>query len=152
MRKLWLAGVLLGLVCLPVWADDEAEVRKIIAQFQEGMAAHDRSKIEPLVAEDMVAFENGGRNDGWADMRDNHMGPEFEGPAPPMEWEFVRVVASPQMAWGYTKTTFSVTRRDGEKMELLLWSIYVLEKRGGDWKITVLDWSLRVPRRRPSGG
>jgi len=36
----------------------------------------------------------------------------------------------------------------GEEVELLLWSIYVLEKRDGDWKITVLDWSLKVPRRR----
>jgi len=127
----------------------EAEVQKIIKQFQQGVAEHDISKLEPLVAEDMVAFENGGRNDGWKDFRDHHLIPEFKRPAPPMEWEFIRVAATPEMAWGYTKATFTVTRRNGgEEVELLLWSIYVLEKRDGDWKITVLDWSLKVPRRR----
>lgn len=150
MRNIFIVVVLAVLLVTPGAAAEEPEaaVRRIIKQFQEGSAAHDISQLEPLVAEDMVAFENGGRNDGWKDFRDHHLIPEFEGPAAPTEWEFVRVVASGEMAWGYTKSTITVTRRNGEEVELLLWSIYVLEKRDGDWKITVLDWSLKVPRRR----
>lgn len=150
MRNIFIVVALAVLLAAPGAAAEgpEAEVRRIIKEFQEGSAAHDISKLEPLMAEDMVAFENGGRNDGWKDFRDNHLIPEFEGPAAPMEWEFVRVVATPEMGWGYTKSTFTVMRRNGEEIELLLWSIYVLEKRDGNWKITVLDWSLKVPRRR----
>ncbi len=149
MRKLFLWVAVLALACAPVVAadDNEREARRIITEFQEGLAAHDVTKIEPLVAADMVAFENGHRNHSWQDFRDNHLLPEFKGPAPPMEWEFIKVVATQQMVWGYTLSTFSTTRRNGDKVDLQLWSIYVLEKRGGQWKVTVLDWSLGRVRR-----
>ena len=149
MRKgIWLI-VALALLCAPVVAadDNEKEARRIITEFQEGLAAHDVTKIEPLVAADMVAFENGHRNHSWQDFRDNHLLPEFKGPVRPMEWEFIKVVATQQMVWGYTQSTFTTTRRNGDKVDLQLWSIYVLEKRGGQWKLTVLDWSLGRVRR-----
>lgn len=148
MRKIIPIAVVLALSYTPVCAAEsaEAEVRKVIQQFQEGLAEHNLAKLEPLVASDMVAFENGSRNDGWEDLRDHHLAPEFQRPAPSMQWEFVKVVATPQMAWGYTKTDLTVTRKNGEKIDLLLWSVYVLEKRSKDWKIVVLDWSLKVPR------
>lgn len=154
MREIVVAGmsVLVVALALAVAAPSaegvaEEEVRRIVSEFQAGLAAHDIERIEPLVAPDLVAFENGRRNDGWADFRDNHLKPEFEADAPPQEWEFVRVKASAEMAWAYTKTDLHVTRGNGEKLELLLWSVYVLEKRGGEWKIVVLDWSLRRLRR-----
>ena len=50
-----------------------------------------------------MVLENGHRNDGWADFRDNHLIPEFKEPAVPSKWEFVKVVTSSEMAWGYTK-------------------------------------------------
>ena len=149
MRKgIWLI-VALALLCAPVVAadDNEKEARRIITEFQEGLAAHDVTKIEPLVAADMVAFENGHRNHSWQDFRDNHLLPEFKGPVRPMEWEFIKVVATQQMVWGYTQSTFTSTRRNGDKVDLQLWSIYVLEKRDGQWKVTVLDWSLGRVRR-----
>ncbi len=149
MRKgIWLI-VALALLCAPVVAadDNEKEARRIITEFQEGLAAHDVTKIEPLVAADMVAFENGHRNHSWQDFRDNHLLPEFKGPVRPMEWEFIKVVATGKMAWGYTQSTFTSTRRNGDKVDLQLWSIYVLEKRDGQWKVTVLDWSLGRVRR-----
>ncbi len=127
----------------------EANVRRVIEQFEQGVAARDLSKIEPLMAQDMVAFENGHRNDGWADFRDNHLVPEMKEPAPPSKSEFVRVAATPQMGWGYTRTTMTLTLKGGEKVEATLWSVYVVEKRGEDWKITVLDWSFLVPRPTP---
>ena len=141
------ATVTLALVA--AYAQDrasEAEVRKVIEHFEQGLAERNLAKIEPLMAADVVAFENGHRNDGWQDFRDNHLKPEFEEPAAPSRWEVVRVVATPQMAWGYTKQTLSVTRSNGEKAELLVWSVYVLEQRSGKWKIALLDWSVKAPR------
>jgi ketosteroid isomerase-like protein len=130
-------------------ASPEANVRRVIEQFEQGVAARDLSKIEPLMAQDMVAFENGHRNDGWADFRDNHLVPEMQEPAPPMKSEFVRMAATQEMGWGYTKTTMTLTRKGGEKVEAVLWSMYVLEKREGAWKIVALDWSFYVPRPSP---
>jgi ketosteroid isomerase-like protein len=50
------------------------------------------------------------------------------------------------MGWAYRRTDLTLTRKTGEKVEALLWAVYVLEKRGGQWKIVLLDWSLHVPR------
>ncbi len=130
-------------------APPEASVRSVIEQFEQGLAARDLAKIDPLMAEDMVAFENGHRNDGWADFRDHHLVPEMKEPMPPFKTELVRVVATPQMGWGYAKTTMTLTRKDGSKVEATLWSVYVVEKRGENWKIVVLDWSFHVPRPSP---
>lgn len=123
----------------------EDDVRGVIERFEQGLAARDLSKIEPLMAADMVAFENGHRNDGWQDFRDNHLAPEMKEPAPPMQSQLVHISVTPGMAWGYTKTTMTLTRKSGEKVEATLWSVYVLEKREDQWKIAMLDWSFRVP-------
>ncbi len=122
----------------------EDEVRNVILRFEQGLAERDLSKIEPLMAADLVAFENGHRNDGWADFRDHHLVPEMKEPAPPMKSEVVRVVASPQMGWGYTRTDMTLTRKNGQKVQAVLWSVYVVEKRAEGWKLAMLDWSLRV--------
>jgi ketosteroid isomerase-like protein len=92
----------------------------------------------------LVVFENGHRNDGWKDFRDNHLLPEMKEPAPPSRSEIIRIAATQDMGWGYTKTEMTLTRRTGEKAEATLWSVYVLEKRNGSWKIVLLDWSMRV--------
>jgi hypothetical protein len=91
----------------------------------------------------VVFLENGHRNQGWADFRDNHLIPEFKEPAPPSKWEFVKVVTSPGMAWGYTKQTIDVTEKDGKHAGYLVWSAYVLQKIGPAWKVLLLDWSVR---------
>ena len=122
----------------------EDEVRSVIQRFEQGLAAHDVTKIEPLVASDLVVLENGGRNDGWVDFRDNHLIPEFEEPAPPSKSEIVKIAATPQMGWGYTRTDMTVTRRNGQKAEAVLWTVYVVEKRAEGWKLVLLDWSFKV--------
>jgi len=123
----------------------EDDVRSVIERFEQGLAARDLSKIEPLMAADMVAFENGHRNDGWQDFRDNHLVPEMKEPAPPMNSRLVHISLTPGMAWGYTKTTMTLTRKNGERVEATLWSVYVLEKREDKWKIAMLDWSFKAP-------
>ena len=122
----------------------EDEVRSVIQRFEQGLAARDVTKIEPLVASDLVVLENGGRNDGWVDFRDNHLIPEFAEPAPPSKTEIVKITATPRMGWGYTRTDMTVTRRNGQKAEAVLWSVYVVEKRDEGWKLVLLDWSFKV--------
>lgn len=115
-------------------------------QFEKGLNDRDLKKIEAVVAEDLVAFENGHRNDGWAEFRDHHLVPEMKEPAPPSKSEFVKAKASDEIAWAYTKTDMKLTKKSGEQVDARLWSVYVLEKRKGEWKIVLLDWSFYVPR------
>lgn len=125
-------------------ADSEnTEVKAVIQRFQEAVERHDVAAVGALVAPDVVVLENGHRNDGWADFRDNHLVPEFKEPAEPSKWEFVKVVAGSDMAWGYTKQTINVTGKDGKRAGYLVWSAYVLQKAGSSWKVVLLDWSVR---------
>ena len=127
----------------------EDGVRKTVQQFEQGISQRDPKKIEGVVAEDLVVLENGHRNDGWADFRDHHLLPEMKEPAPPSKTELVKVKATDQIGWAYTKTEMKLTRKSGERVDARLWSVYVLEKRQGNWKIVLLDWSFYVPR--PAG-
>jgi ketosteroid isomerase-like protein len=125
---------------------EQVAVRRVVEQFEEGLKNRDLTKIEPLMAADLVALENGHRNDGWADFRDHHLVPEMKEPMPPSKTEIVKVVATATMGWAYTKTEMQVTTKSGEKRDVLLWSVYILEKRAKEWKIVLLDWSIRTIR------
>ena len=149
MKRLIFATVLLAISASLLHSTDapvasEEQVRAVIQQFEQGLRDRDLAKIESVVADDMVALENGHRNDGWKDFRDNHLLPEMKEPAPPSRTEIIRIAATQDMGWGYTKTEMTLTRRTGEKAEATLWSVYVLEKRSGSWKIVLLDWSMRI--------
>jgi ketosteroid isomerase-like protein len=147
VRRLAFAiGFLFLVVCTQAQPTAEQEIRDIVQSFEQALKERDLARIENLVAEDMVALENGYRNDGWKDFRDNHLIPEMKEPAAPSRAKIVKVVATPQMGWAYSRTDLTLTRKSGGKVEALLWSVYVLEKRGGQWKIVLLDWSLHVPR------
>lgn len=122
----------------------EADARRAIASFQQALADRDLAAIETLVAPDIVVLENGHRNDGWTDFRDNHLKPEFAETAATSSWEFIKVAATPNMAWGYTRQIIPLPSKEGQKSTALVWSIYVLERRGGQWKIVLLDWSVKV--------
>jgi ketosteroid isomerase-like protein len=122
-------------------AADEA-ASETITRFERALQARDLAAVAEIVADDIVVFESGHRNDGWKDFRDNHLVPEMKEAAPPMSSQLVRVVARPPMAWGYTRTEMFAGGKGTQKASHLLWSIYVLEKRKGAWKITMLDWSI----------
>jgi len=121
----------------------DTEVKNVVQRFHEALDRHDVVAIGALVSPDVVVFENGHRNDGWADFRDNHLIPEFKEPASPSKWEFVKVVTGAEMAWGYTKQTIDLTGKDGKHAGYLVWSAYVLQKAGSTWRVVLLDWSVR---------
>jgi ketosteroid isomerase-like protein len=118
-------------------------IRTLVTRFEEGLNKRDLSKIEPLVAEDLVVLENGHRNDGWADFRDNHLVPEMKEPALPSKTELLKLRVTPHMAWAYTRTEIALPMKNSKKRTALLWSVYVFEKRGEEWKLVLLDWSIR---------
>jgi ketosteroid isomerase-like protein len=121
----------------------DTAVKSVIQQFQEALERRDVAAIEALVSPDVVVLENGHRNEGWVDFRDNHLIPEFKEPAAPSKWESIEVVTSSEMAWAYTKQTIDVTAKDGKHVGYLVWSAYVLQKIGPAWKVVLLNWSVK---------
>lgn len=121
--------------------DSEAEVRNIISRFETALQQHDVQGIEALVASDIVVFENGHRNDGWQDFRDRHLLPEFKASRTAYRTELVKVEATPNLAWGYSRMNRAhIPKRDDTPD---VWTIYVLRRNETGWKVTMLDWSVR---------
>jgi ketosteroid isomerase-like protein len=126
----------------PRAAPADQEVTETITRFERAVQARNLAGVAAVVAQDIVVFENGHRNDGWSDFRDNHLVPEMKEPAPPMSSQLVKVVANRAMAWAYTRTEMFSGPKGAQKATHLLWSVYVLENRERAWKITMLDWSI----------
>lgn len=121
--------------------DSEAEVRKIITRFERALQQHDVEGIGALVAPDIVVFENGHRNDGWQDFRDHHLLPEFKASRTAYRTEIVRVEATPNLAWGYSKMNRAYVPKKDDTPDV--WTIYVLRRHETGWKVALLDWSVR---------
>lgn len=143
MKRIWLVALFCLAALAPATAQSpEDGARAAIAAFERGLAERKLALIEQVVAPDLVVLENGERNDGWADFRDNHLVAEMQEPAPAgAKTELLRIKAAADMAWAYSRMTFASTRR-GQKREVTVWSAYVLERRDGAWKIVLLDWSV----------
>lgn len=116
----------------------QMEVEDVVRRFHHALQERDVKGVEALVAEDLVVFENGERNNGWTDFRDNHLVPELQEPAPQTTWELVKAKADGSQAWAYTHETFTSARGT----RLVLWTVLILERRGPGWKIVLLDWSM----------
>lgn len=143
------AFILAGTVFVPAQSvnpDEQRAITDVVRTFEKGLQQRDLKQIETTVAADLVVFENGHRNDGWQDFRDNHLIPELRETAPAMNTELKKVRVAERMAWAYSDSSFQITRKSGEKVRAQLYSIYVLERRNNEWKIVVLDWSMHVPR------
>lgn len=121
--------------------DSEAEVRKIISRFETALQQHDVQGIEGLVAPDIVVFENGHRNDGWQDFRDRHLLPEFKASRTAYKTEIVKIEATPNLAWGYSRMNRAYVPKKDDTPDV--WTIYVLRSNETGWKVTMLDWSVR---------
>lgn len=140
-------SVVLLLVLLTGGAGLSAQTERVphpaqvaVERFEKALEQRDLAAIEALMDPGMVAFENGHRNDSWADFRDNHLKPEMQEPAPAMERKLMQFTAGEELAWAYTRANFTSAR--GRAYEL--WSVYVLGKRRDGWKIVMLDWSMRA--------
>ena len=120
---------------------DQTEVRSVISEFEKALQTRSIEKIESLVSADIVVFENGYRNDGWADFRDRHLIPQFKASPTQYKSEIVKIDVGPSMAWGYSRMSRAIIH-DGDKRPDL-WAIYILKKEANKWRIVELSWSVR---------
>ncbi len=126
------------LAALPARAETpETEVRAAITAYQEALADRNIAHVQKVVGTDIVSIESGSRRQGWEEFRDRRLLPQFAHPAPPSRWEIVKLNAGSDMAWAYTKTLLASSR----KGDAILWTVFVLERRGKEWKIVLVDQS-----------
>ncbi len=130
-----------GLTAFAQRDSDETQVRKLINEFESALAQKDIAKIGGFVSPQIVVFENGYRNDGWPDFRDNHLIPEFKQVSSQYSTTLIRVEVSPLMAWGYSSMKRVQLQKKGAQPDV--WTSYVLRKEDGKWKIVALTWSVR---------
>ena len=132
-------------------AQDPAEhIRDVLLKNAKGFESGDMAALEKTWANDesVTVFESGHANYGWADYRDNHLGPEMkEMKNTKYTLSDIRVKVSGNTAWATFKYAISAdvgTRHvDGGGL-----GTAVLEKRGQDWKI--VHWHSSAPRRPAS--
>ena len=130
-----------GLTAFAQTGSDETQVRKLINEFESALAQKDIAKIGSFLSPQIVVFENGYRNDGWQDFRDNHLIPEFKHAGSQYSTTLLKVEVSPLMAWGYSSMKRLQLQKKGSQPDV--WTTYVLRKEDGKWKIVALTWSVR---------
>ena len=83
-----------------------------------------------LFPPDVVVLENGRRNDGWADFRDNHLIPEFKEPTVPSNWEYRESGGQFRIGLALYQTVIKAIGKNTKSVTYLVWSAYVLHKAG----------------------
>jgi len=140
--KMMIVGVLgaaaiaaAGAVSFAASSEDGA-IRKVLADYQAAMESRKVEKLAAVVTDDLLVLEGTHKNDGWADYRDKHVGPEMA------EWaEFKiagpvisRLEVSGDLAYAVQESTITISTVKGP-MVLLSADTYVLGKTGKGWKI-----------------
>ena len=132
-------------------AQDPAEhVRELLARNAAAFERGDMAALDKLWANDesVTVFESGHANYGWADYRDNHLGPELkEMKNVKYALSDVRAKVSGATAWATFKYALSADA-GGRRVEVSGLGTAVLERRGQEWQI--VHWHTSAPRRQPA--
>jgi len=135
----------------------EQEVRDLIETFNLDYQQKDTQAISGIVSPDLKAFAGGRAFASWADYRDGFLSPAFSRRLPASTWQIEKIATAPEMAWAYTKTTYTA-RLQRQQVEADLYQLFVLQKlppqsnamakssssagAQTDWKIVVIDYSF----------
>lgn len=126
---------------------EEKRVADVLRQNAVAFAKNDMATMSKIWADspDVIVFESGHANYGWADYRDTHLAPEMkEMKNTKYEFTDIKAKVSGNMAYATMKYAISADiearRVDGAGL-----ATAVLEKFGNDWKI--VHWHSSAPRR-----
>ena len=127
---------------------DEKQVREVLTQNTRAFAQNDMPTLDKIWANDeaVTVFENGSANYGWADYRNNHLGPEMkEITNTKYSSSDVKVKIAGKMAWATFKYNISGDSA-GRHFDSGGLGTAILEKRGGRW--VIVHWHSSAPRRQ----
>jgi ketosteroid isomerase-like protein len=134
--------------------NDEAAVRAAILKSASTFETNDMPGATQVWAADesLSVFESGHANYGWADYRNNHLGPEMaEMKNTKYAFSDIKIHLAGNTAWATMKYTISADVMDNGKPRHVDGgglATVVLEKRDGRWRI--VHWHSSAPRRAPA--
>ena len=133
-------------------SSEEAAVRKVLADYRAAMEARSVEKLAAVVSNDLLVLEGTHKNDGWADYRDKHIGPEMA------EWKEFKVAdprlakleVSGDMAYAVQEATYTIVDAKGPVV-MLGAETFVFGKEAKGWRIRHLHLSgKRVSPAKPA--
>lgn len=136
-RGLLAVAALLGAALVASAASpEEGAIRKVLAAYQAAMEARSVEKLAAVVTDDLLILEGTHKNDGWADYRDKHIGPEMA------EWKefktagqrISRLEVGGTLAYVVQEATYTIVAADGPVV-MLGAETFVLGKTDKGWKI-----------------
>lgn len=130
-------------------SSDAGTITAWLQSFDRAFVAKDLDKLASFYHPDVTIFEGGGVNDGWADYRDHHIGPELKA-FEQLQFEH-RNVAVHVMDGGsvaYVTSEYALkARTGGREVDSGGLETLVLARSDGAWKIRHSHTSAR---RRPA--
>lgn len=152
-----LAFVVAATAALAV-SSEESAIRKVLADYRTAMEERSVAKLAEVVSDDLLVLEGTHKNDGWADYRDKHIGPEMA------EWKEFKVSAPKltrleikgDMAYAVQEATYTIVEAKGTVVMLGAETL-VLGKEAKGWRIRHLHLSGKrlsppKPQATPAGG
>lgn len=132
---------------------DVAAVEAWLKGYDAAFNAKDLDKLATFYHPDVTIYEGGGINNGWADYRDHHLGPELKAFE---NLQFghsnTKVTVLPGGESAYATSEYAIKAKMGEReidsrgLETLL----LLKGADGNWKIRHSHTSSRPARRPPA--
>ncbi len=128
----------------------QADVLAFFKAYDAAFNARDIDKLATLYHPDVTIFEGAGINRGWADYRDNHLGPELKS-FQDLAWAHSNIVVHMLgESAAYVTADYSIKYKSGERsVDGGGIATHVLVREQGQWKIR---HSMTASRRRAPGG
>ena len=133
---------------------DEAAVREALLKSASTFAQNDMATAAQVWVNDesLTVFESGHANYGWADYRDNHLGPEMrEMKNTTYSFSDIKIHLAGKTAWATFKYTIAADVTENGKQRHVDGAglgTAILEQRDGHWRI--VHWHSSAPRRAPA--
>lgn len=150
--RVWLIsiGLLFGSIVSLSAQSGESEVLAFFKAYDAAFNAKDMDKLATMYHTDVTIFEGTGINRGWADYRDNHLGPEMKS-FQNLQWAHSNIVVHMLgAAAAYVTADYTIKYQSGDRtVDSGGIATHVLVKDQSMWKIR---HSMTAARRRPAGG
>lgn len=125
-------------------ASGEASVLSAVSAYRSAIAEGSLDKLAAVVEPELTVLEGMHLNQGWADYRDNHIGPEMR------EWKSFSVadpsvvVVTVEGDWAYavSRATYTIVL-PSKTVVLEAAETFVLRRRGGFWRVRHVHSSAR---------
>jgi len=135
-------------------SNDEAAVREALMKSASSFEKNDLATATQVWVNDesLTVFESGHANYGWADYRDNHLGPEMkEMKNTKYSFSDIKIHLAGKTAWATFKYTIAadvMSNGQPRHVDGAGFGTAVLENRDGQWRI--VHWHSSAPRHAPT--